>query len=89
MKNYPPRARPVVPQGCATEAYATSARAKAIACSLTAIRFRCNKTDQTDGEASVRHGTHGFPFADEPGCVAHARGQAHCRWNAGGFFDKI
>jgi len=37
------------------EAYAASAKAKAIACSSTEIRFRCDKKDRSsDGKAGVR-----------------------------------
>jgi len=56
-----------VAQGCATEVYAMSAKAKAIACLSTEIRFRCGKTDRSDGEANAQHRTHGIPFAELPG----------------------
>ena len=67
MKNCPLRASVATPQDFATAAYATSAKAKAIACLSTEIRFRCGKTDRSDGEANAQHRTHGIPFAELPG----------------------
>ena len=47
-------------QECATEHYATSAKARAIDCSSTEIKSRCDEKDRrSDGKASVRRSTDG------------------------------
>jgi len=65
MKNFPLRARPVAAQECATELYATSAKARAIDCSSMEIRYQCGKRDRrSDGKASARYRVRGILFAE-------------------------
>jgi hypothetical protein len=54
MKNCPLRARPAGAQGCAKEAYAASARVKAIACSSTAVRSRSDRKSRRGGSRIIR-----------------------------------
>src|SRR5271155_4845956 len=63
MKNCPLPARPVVAQGCAREPYATSVKAKVIACSSTEIRPRCRTKARRDCKANIRCDGSGTPFA--------------------------
>jgi hypothetical protein len=46
---------------CDTALYAASAREKAIACSSTVARCRCNSKDRSDGNASAQRRTLGIP----------------------------
>src|SRR5271167_3652834 len=66
MKNFPPRARPVVAPGCATELCAANAKARAIDCSSTEIKFRCDKKDRrSDGRESGRHRVNDKPRSSQ------------------------
>jgi hypothetical protein len=63
MKDCPHRATPVVALGCATEAYAANAKAKATACSSTDSRSQSDRKSRGGGRPIGRPSNHGLLFA--------------------------
>ena len=67
MKNCLPRAKPAMLQDCGTEGNVASAVEKAIGCSSTEVRRRCDKKSRSGGKAIVRCSSSvGLPFAGIP-----------------------